>query len=141
MPVQPMSISYDPIPDVEDVTPVDGTIERKEKRSYKFVAIGLACCLLVALFVLFGYKIKKALDTPLQIYQTCPSKGDAMRLLDTHDVLERGFQVGNLEFGNAQCSSKDEKQKLCIPPTYKTSKIIVDSSTTFQKILGRKCSS
>lgn len=136
MPIKPMSVQYDPIPDVEDVTPVDGSIETKAKRSFKFFAIIFACCLIAGVVFIFGMKIKKSLDTSVAIYQTCAEIDDTITSLSVSDMHARGFHLGTLEFGNAQCSTTEQIQKICTPPKFRTSKIVVDSTTSYQKILG-----
>jgi O-glycosyl hydrolase len=137
MPIQPLNVSrYNAIPDVEDVSPVHGSIAKKEKRIYKIIAILLGGVVIYGALRLVGVKIPTPFSSygaKVLVYQTSMFEGDRLRMLNTREMQGRGFKVGSsLDFGNVKYTAEE----LTSPPTSAPSVLTIDSKKTFQDVIG-----
>jgi O-glycosyl hydrolase len=124
MPIQPLNIAkYNQIPEVEDVTPLDRSIAKKEQKSFKAIAVVLACAVIVAALLFFGWKVSSNWRNPVRVIQTSMITGDRLKELGTNEFESRGFPVKSMTFG----SDEDHTGK---------AKVVVDSAKAFQEIIG-----
>ena len=140
MPIQPLNVSsgqYNPIPDAEDVTPLDNSIAKKFKRSFKAIAVIVGCCAIVASIMVVAVKITTSKSRiPLRVFQTSMGQGDRISQLTADDFAARGFPVESLEFGNVKCYKDSDENEICSSTTTNPSTLFVDATKKFQKIVG-----
>jgi len=145
MPIQPLNVGrYNQIPDVEDVTPTQGSLAKRERRVYRFIAVALGFLVLLAVLY-FGFGVKPPVSfsfpTPwpslfpgtktVTVYQTAKDEGGGLKPLSTREMQDRGFKVGNeLAFGNVKYAA-DQLTSPAAP-----SQFFVDTKQTFQEIIG-----
>lgn len=136
--IQLSTHKYNAISDVddEDVTPIDGSIAVKTQRSFKALAVGFGCCLLLTALFIFVLRYDFFYGRNIVIIQTSVLRNDFMISIGKTEMKTRGFNVGNLIFGNAECSTFDQKEGNCSPPSFKASRIVVNSDVVHQKIIG-----
>lgn len=72
MPVAPLSINrYQEVPEFEDVTRVDDTIDRRAKKSLKYAAVACGCCIVTTLVTLLSVRVSiSIIMPPIALYQT-----------------------------------------------------------------------
>lgn len=161
MPIAPLSINrYQEVPEYEDVTRVDDSIDKKAKKSLKYAAVACGCCIVTTLITLLSIRVSiSIMMPPIEIYQTSmygagPSHipGDRLNSLEAYDLHVRGFNVGLLAFGNTECSKLLKVinagngiiqgqgfagSDTCTPPHAEdVASIRVDSSIKYQEIIG-----
>jgi hypothetical protein len=134
MPIQPYSSNkgYQQIPDVEDVSPIDGSTPRATQKSTRFNYIVVSLILLAIMFAAYfilHYNTNGLED--IKIYETSMSKPGGLRLLSSTDLRSYGTNLKNIKFGNTVCF---EDKCSDIKPS--PSKLSVDSTKKFQKIIG-----
>ena len=137
MPIQPMSINYNPIPDIEDVNSVDGSLNQKAKSSHR--SFGIVCACVVAMSVLawcYLYLPKPVSPRSPDLFQTSINNGDYISTLDASELFRRGFKIGSFNFGNRDCTPDAIQEGKCVDLISPPSKIFIDTSTTFQSIIG-----
>jgi len=130
---------YSTIPETEDVTPLDNSIDKKIKISFKTIAAVIAFVVLTGSFFTYGAQyVSSAFETPLKIYQTSFSNNDRLRLLNAEDMSERGFITDKLSFGNVHCSGSGTTatSEKCTSSTNNPATVYVNSDKTFQTIVG-----
>lgn len=134
-------IAYQPIPDIEDVTPATegsiSSITKRARKSFNIIFLTLCAIAVVLIVLFFGYKIKSEFFTKkVKLYQSSQSLGHSLKEIDAEEMNKMGFHIGSFGFGNAQCQLIDQKAGTCNPPNRKTSKIHIDSTKVYQTIIG-----
>ena len=132
---------YEPIPDVEDVTPAsEGTISnitKQARKSFNALFLSLITIVTILLIFLFGLRIKSEFfSEKIKLYQSSQALGHVIKEINIKDLQNMGFHIGSLSFGNAKCQLTDQKAGLCSPPTRRTSKIHIDSTKVYQSVIG-----
>jgi O-glycosyl hydrolase len=131
---------YTPIPDEEDVTPVSNsfisTISRRAKKSLNILAISVIVIIIAAVVIVYLLKVKSTAYNSVSIYQTTPEYNHQLSEISIDDMRRSGFTIGRLAFGNAQCTTSEQNENVCIPPSRRTAKIEINSKKVYQEILG-----
>ena len=136
--------SYEIIPDSEDVSPTESTIDNRSRRGFKSIAMigGLVIVIIVFLSLSFFFSINYFLP-PIVVYQTSLLNGvDKLNNIDRATMTSRGFDVGLLSFGNTECNKllkvihDVEQQKCNIPAIEDTASVTINNQVQYQTILG-----
>lgn len=141
MPIQPLNISstYSQIPD-QDITPVENSIAKKVKKTFKTIAVIVGCCVVISGLLAYGVRYtSSAFKQPVQIIQTAFATGDRLKVLTADDLSERGFPVGTIAFGNVKCSSNSgdvSTADACSTSTTTPATVTVNTAKKFQEIVG-----
>jgi hypothetical protein len=108
MPIQPMNLSsYSEVPEDEDVSPVDGPIEKRVRRSIKAtIIIVLACVVAISATVYAGYTTIYNSSSHVQIFQTSKSfRGnsptssfDSITMISHSSTFRSANRVESVEF-------------------------------------------
>ena len=134
-------LQYSPVPEGnedDDVTSLNkaGSTKKSTKiNSFIIFASSLVIITLIAALT-WKYDTLNVIENPISLYQTSPAQSLSMTPLTTERVKELGFVIGALNFGNAKCTTAQQQESKCIPPTRRTSKIRIDSLTKYQNIVG-----
>lgn len=140
MTLQPFSIAgnkYQEIPDVEDVTPVDGQAYQQKNRSKNVIIIIIITTLIAIAATIYAEYFPSASKSRVNIIQTSENSfGDRFFLLDPLSLLQRGFYFDKLDFGNSGCMRHESDFSVDCDKEYKLSRIVVDSGKTFQETIG-----
>lgn len=140
MPIQPMSINkYNQIIDQEDVTPIDGALAKKAKRSIKYtILITLACLISIIAIIYAGYAESYKRKSHIRVYQTAKSYHDQLFELNSWAFVRRGFFMDYLDFGNTICTDllNMDKEKYLCKDLSKSSKVLINTAETYQSVVG-----
>jgi O-glycosyl hydrolase len=124
MPIQPMNVTkYNPVPEVEDVTPLDKSIAKKEQKSFKAVAVAFGSIVILSGLAFFGWRFSSALRGTVYVFQTSQDTGDRLAPLDLNGFSTRGFNLNSLSFGNTHDRVTSAKMR-------------IDASKLYQEIIG-----
>ena len=141
MPIQPLNVSspYSQIPD-EDITPVENSIAKKVRKSFKSIAVIVGCCVVIPGILIYTVRYtSSAFKHTVQIVQTSFENGDRLKLLSATDLGERGFPLDTIAFGNVKCSKNNGDSTTassCTTSTSTPATVEVDSKKKFQEIVG-----
>ena len=129
---------------VMDVDDPEGLISRQEKKGYKNVAMWGGICIVMGVVLLFSGRVAIEIFMPsIKIYQTSLLwESDRLTLLDSAAMRERGFDVGDVAFGNTDCNklmkmlNTVQGQKCSPPKDEDAAHIYVNRTRTYQSIIG-----
>ena len=141
MTIQPFSVnSYSEIPDNEDVTPIDGAIAKRTKKSLKYLIVSIAIMVVVIGSLTYTGYFAFHLIKYVQIFETSP-KSMKMNELTLKDFKSNGFSLNYVGFSNNfivdyNDNNKNKIKSNLISNTDTYSKIVINSNLKYQKILG-----
>ena len=131
---------YSPIPDTdEDVTPIQQglfNLSRRTKKIINILAISIVVFIIITIMFLYAIREKVTERETVVITQTAYHRGDKLTKITYNDIRSMGFLISKLQFGNAVCSASDLSQNICVPPTKRPARVLIDSDKVYQKIIG-----
>jgi hypothetical protein len=147
MPIQPFNIQgdYQTIPDVEDVSPVDGSISKRAQKTNKYFLCGMCFVVLAVLLICTVVIYGSSEGAELEVYQTSKStqgyQQQGLKRLYLADLHTKGsgVKVKKLAFGNTQCQSESDDGpdgEVSCSGLDKPALVTVNSDVKFQTVLG-----
>jgi len=138
MPIQPLNnqSNYQSISrEDEDVEPVDRTIAKQSKRSFRYVIAACILIIVVAASVVAWFKYKGS--RPVSVYQTSLEQTN-MRQVNNQDIAQLGDnQLNSLTFGNTNCEyDEPNAEYMCFNMDSPPAMVIIKDTETFQELVG-----